>query len=250
MILDTYWQADEDYEKGIFYHPGDTITYTFPDGTEKTYEVMALGELGYALSTQTYGLFTASMLIPEADYTAHISDSAMITVLHVPDESVAAVTDSLEDFTLNLHPDLKYVSRQTYLDQFDTFLTTFVVVGGALCFVLAFIGILNFFNSIITMILEQKQEFAMMEAVGMTGSQLMGMLRWEGILHTLLSVLFFRRIRKPGYVSSDFPGSLRDLVLHVPFYGSADPGVYSLPAADHLPDSGARIPPSLPGQHY
>lgn len=190
VILDTYWQADEDYEKGIFYHPGDTITYTFPDGTEKTYEVMALGELGYALSTQTYGLFTASMLIPEADYTAHISDSAMITVLHVPDESVAAVTDSLEDFTLNLHPDLKYVSRQTYLDQFDTFLTTFVVVGGALCFVLAFIGILNFFNSIITMILEQKQEFAMMEAVGMTGSQLMGMLRWEGILHTLLSVLF------------------------------------------------------------
>ena len=103
---------------------------------------------------------------------------------------MASVMEALEDFTGSLHTNLKYVSKQTYLDQFDTYLTTFVVVGGVLCFVLAFIGILNFFNSIITMILEQKKEFAMMEAVGMTGKQLMQMLRWEGIFHTLLSVLF------------------------------------------------------------
>lgn len=190
VILDTYWRAYENYESGIFYRPGDTLTYTFADGTSKTYEVMALGELGYALTTQSYGVLTASMLIPEADYTAHNDDTSMITVLHVQEDSMASVTEALEDFTGSLHTNLKYVSKQTYLDQFDTFLTTFVVVGGVLCFVLAFIGILNFFNSIITMILEQKQEFAMMEAVGMTGKQLMQMLRWEGIFHTLLSVLF------------------------------------------------------------
>ena len=190
VILDTYWRAYENYESGIFYRPGDTFTYTFADGTSKTYEVMALGELGYALTTQSYGILTASMLIPEEDYTAHNGASSLITVLRVQEDSMASVMEALEDFTGSLHTNLKYVSKQTYLDQFDTYLTTFVVVGGVLCFVLAFIGILNFFNSIITMILEQKKEFAMMEAVGMTGKQLMQMLRWEGIFHTLLSVLF------------------------------------------------------------
>ena len=63
-----------------------------------------------------------------------------------------------------------------------------VIVGGLLTGVLALIGILNFVNTIVTGILSRKQEFAMLEAVGMTGKQLQQMLMWEGAYHALFTV--------------------------------------------------------------
>ena len=66
----------------------------------------------------------------------------------------------------------------------------FWIVGGALSFVLALIGILNFINSIVTGILARKKELAMMEAVGMTGKQMKGMLAWEGIFYIVLTSVF------------------------------------------------------------
>ena len=56
----------------------------------------------------------------------------------------------------------------------------YALVGGLLALILAMIGILNFINTMVTSVLSRKQEFAMMEAVGMTGSQLKAMLCYEG----------------------------------------------------------------------
>lgn len=66
----------------------------------------------------------------------------------------------------------------------------FWIVGGALSFILALIGILNFINAIVTGILTRKQEFAMMEAVGMTRKQLRAMLVFEGLLYAGLTIGF------------------------------------------------------------
>ena len=52
---------------------------------------------------------------------------------------------------------------------------------------LALIGILNFINTMATSVLYRKREFAMMEAVGMTGKQLNTMLVYEGLYYTMLS---------------------------------------------------------------
>ena len=48
----------------------------------------------------------------------------------------------------------------------------YVMIGGMLAFILALIGILNFLNTMAASILSRKQEFAALEAVGMTGRQL------------------------------------------------------------------------------
>ena len=45
----------------------------------------------------------------------------------------------------------------------------FLLLGGALCAIVSIVGILNFFNAILTGILARRREFAMLQAVGMTG---------------------------------------------------------------------------------
>lgn len=61
------------------------------------------------------------------------------------------------------------------------------MVGGLLVFILAIIGVLNFINTMITSVLSRKQEFAMMEAVGMTGQQQRQILCWEGLHYAIMT---------------------------------------------------------------
>ena len=65
---------------------------------------------------------------------------------------------------LSAHPKVKAVSRRT---------------------VIGIVGILNFFNAMMTSILARRREFAVLQAVGQTRQQLKAMLVWEGLLYTL-----------------------------------------------------------------
>ena len=56
--------------------------------------------------------------------------------------------------------------------------------------VIGLIGLLNFVNTILTGIITRRHEFAMMEAIGMTGRQMAEMLTLEGFFYALLTVLF------------------------------------------------------------
>ena len=48
----------------------------------------------------------------------------------------------------------------------------FLLLGGVLCAIVGLVGILNFFNAIMTSILARLREFAVLQAVGMTNRQL------------------------------------------------------------------------------
>lgn len=79
---------------------------------------------------------------------------------------------------------LSYESKTTILAQFAAYRNMYAFIGGLLCLVVAAIGILNFFNVIMTGILSRKREFAILEAVGMTTKQLRHMLVMEGTFYT------------------------------------------------------------------
>ena len=73
---------------------------------------------------------------------------------------------------------------------------TFVILGGLLCAIIGIVGILNFFNAMMTAILARSREFAVLQSVGMTGRQLETMLLWEGLLYTLGSGLMGASVRR------------------------------------------------------
>lgn len=55
------------------------------------------------------------------------------------------------------------------------------MIGVTLAVVIAFIGVLNFINAVFTGIISRKQEFAMLQSIGMTKGQLRSVVVCEGL---------------------------------------------------------------------
>lgn len=91
----------------------------------------------------------------------------------------------LASFTSRDSSTLKYESKESVKKDFYDLQNIFTVIGGALCAILGLIGALNFINSVMTGIISRKHEFAVLQAVGMTGKQLKRMLIMEGLLYTV-----------------------------------------------------------------
>lgn len=66
---------------------------------------------------------------------------------------------------------------------------TLYILGGGIAFILAFIGILNFINTMYTGVRVRKLEFAVMESIGMTRKQLRKMLVLEGTGYAVISTV-------------------------------------------------------------
>ena len=82
----------------------------------------------------------------------------------------------LQDYTTNIDPMLDYESKATYAAHFYGFRSMFMLLGGALSFIVGLVGVLNFFNSIVTGITARRRELAVLQSIGMTGRQLQTML--------------------------------------------------------------------------
>ncbi|GAA0122345.1 MAG: FtsX-like permease family protein [Clostridium argentinense] len=67
-------------------------------------------------------------------------------------------------------------------------INTISTIGFTLSSIIAIIGILNFANTTITGIIARRQEFAMLEAVGMTKKQLKKMITFEGLYYGLITI--------------------------------------------------------------
>ena len=78
---------------------------------------------------------------------------------------------------------MNIVSREEIKEQYQAETRSSAVIGYAISFVVALVGILNFINSMVTAIISRKKEFAMIQSVGMTKWQLRRMLTFEGLYY-------------------------------------------------------------------
>lgn len=185
--------------------PGDTITVKGQDGTQQELQVMAVVKLPYGLSTRMYpGLFPTETIISKKDYDQLFQSSGGLNAsIDAAKGKEAQVGDALEDYISSSQPDLVLSSKETLKQEFSKEISMFSVIGGLLGFILALIGILNLINATITSILSRKQEFAMMQAVGMTGKQLERLLIHEGLLYgagTLFTALTLGNVVSYGFI--------------------------------------------------
>lgn len=171
---------------GIYYDVGDTCPVRLPDGSVKDYQVMAIADIPFAITSRfSYYLGTMAVL-PEQEYLAHAAKpGALYQALLAGEGQEDVLEQSLEAYAES-SPTLQYVSRKFYQKDFEGYIRMYWMVGGSLSFLLGLIGILNFTNSMVTGILTRKKEFAMMEAVGMTGRQRRAVLAWEGGIYAIL----------------------------------------------------------------
>ena len=65
---------------------------------------------------------------------------------------------SWQDYTENVNPQFDYESKATYAAEFEGMRSMFLLLGGALSFIVGLVGVLNFFNAILTGIIARKRE--------------------------------------------------------------------------------------------
>ncbi len=202
------------------YYPkvGDTITATYADDvkyidsrtgelrTEDTpeeyfqeklygardveYTVCALVELPYSMSYRYGGIGYETVL--SVDTAQRDSGGAAIPMLYLfdtaDDADEAEAEQYLSKLTAGEFSPLMYESKATARSEFAQFRQMFLLIGGILCAIIGLVGLLNFFNAMMTSILSRRREFAVLQAVGMTNRQLKTMLIYEGLFYAMSSV--------------------------------------------------------------
>ena len=148
------------------------------------YTVAALVTVPFALSYRYYG--SDEFILNDETFVQDTGTSdVMYYAFDTTDETNAAMESFLADYTENVNPELDYESKATYAGEFESMRSMFLLLGGALSFIVGLVGVLNFFNAILTGIIARQRELAVLQAVGMTGRQLRAMLIWEGLLYAL-----------------------------------------------------------------
>ena len=113
------------------------------------------------------------------------TSDVMYYAFDTTDEANSAMEAFLRDYTQNVNPQFDYESKALYVSEFEGMHAMFQLCGGALSFIVGLVGVLNFFNAVLTGIIARRRELAVLQAVGMTGRQLRTMLVWEGLLYAL-----------------------------------------------------------------
>ena len=173
---------------GKFYDIGEEVTLDFGNGKSKTYKVLAIGDVPYALGPQHGHGIDIYFTLPSAEFTKQTGEhAAMSAAFNLQENQMENAEAWAENYCNTNHTELSYVSKSTIAEEFDNLTHMTMIVGGVLSFILGLIGILNFVNAMITSIQARRNELAVLQAVGMTSKQLRGMLTGEGLCYILLT---------------------------------------------------------------
>lgn len=175
-----------------YYHPGDHIQY---NGLGKSYEVMTVLNYDalFAATDKSFSGYGYNAFLPSSELIKEQpkdSSPAMIlsatlqansTKLEDVEQAAKAMTGTTEELTLK--------SREDYRLELAGFITIFQTIGYGLSFVIALIGVLNYMNTVLTGVIARRNEFAVLESIGMTKKQLKKVLIYEGLYNVLFTVL-------------------------------------------------------------
>lgn len=165
--------------------PDEYIEHRPAGQTETEYNICAIVSVPYRMGYR-YSTFGLSAVLPKEilERDSGAESYPLYYAFDTPDETKEAAAEAfLADYTKGENSELMYESKKTVREDFEGFRDMFSLLGGVLSFVVGMVGILNFFNALLTGILSRRREFAMLQSVGMTGKQLKTMLVYEGIFY-------------------------------------------------------------------
>lgn len=202
------WMASDGYSLN------DPMTFELDNGTEEfTYKGNIAGAF---TSADTY------LVIPEEVYQAMQPEGVSYGYIWIDtDEGDVA---SVEQNVRNLIADTSYVKFKTYHDELQTaeFASTMMKLGSYLFMAIAgLIGFMNLANTMIINIITKRQEYGVLQAVGMTNKQLNIGLQLQGLIFTLGTIFVSLVVGLPiGYLLFSYAkvnGVFGMNVYHIPF---------------------------------
>lgn len=171
------------------YKIGEKVQITV-DGQMYEYEVLAKAKTDYYTNTNRRGS-SFTMYLPADEFTKIVERPIVMTYAFNVEKNYEQAMDTfLKSYTKDTEPLMNYDSKLTLLDSFKGLQSMLINVGGMLCLIIGLIGILNFINSMLTSLLSRRQEFAIMQSIGMTDKQLRKMVVLKDYIMQLRRSLF------------------------------------------------------------
>lgn len=166
----------------------EDISWRYEGTKDINYTVCAKVVIPYPMSCR---YFSGMHFILDSKTYKEVSDKEyrMSFLFNTDEDSNESVHEFLEYYTSEEKINYDFESKQQYQEEFASFRNMFLLIGSVLAFIIGVIGVVNFFNSILTGIHSRKKEFAMLQSVGMTGKQLCRMLIYEGLFYTFSSIM-------------------------------------------------------------
>lgn len=190
-VEDSYYIDSRTGEKSDEDTPQEFLEYFIAQSHDVEYTICAYVTVPHSMSYR-YGSLGYSFILP-AGSLAEDSRQEPVPMFYLFDTPDAAAEEAAERYLAELTAGdlsaLMYESKATLRAEFESFQHMFLLLGGLLCAIIGLVGILNFFNAIMTGILSRRREFAVLQAVGMTNRQLKSMLIYEGLFYALGSAL-------------------------------------------------------------
>ncbi len=192
------------------------------------YTVAALVTVPSALSYRYYGA-DEFVMGAEPFLRDTGTDSVMYYAFDTTDAANAAMEAFLKNYTENENPQFDYESKATYAGEFESVRNMYLLLGSALSFIVGLVGVLNFFNAILTGITARRRELAVLQSIGMTGRQLRTMLALEGLLYTVGAALLALALI---VVTAPFVGpALNGLIWFSPTVSPSGPSPWCCPCS-------------------
>lgn len=165
---------------------GDKLNLTVHDGDrsyKKEFEIAAIGNYGSGMANSGY-------LIMAKEAADRLSENNSSLYFHVIadqdyDEELETSLDEIVDASGR-------IEMQTWKSVYETWKSAMVMTSGAsyaFLGILAAISVMNLINTMINSVHVRKKELGMMQAIGMSDSQLMKMLQFEGLFYTFGTLL-------------------------------------------------------------
>lgn len=168
--------------------PMEFLVPRVAESKDVTYTVCAWVVVPYSMSYRSTPANGHELVLSKdaMEVDSGVAAVPMVYLFDTPDEEAEAQAEAyLAELTGASGSLLMYESKETAREEFSQFQSMFLLLGGLLCFIIGMVGILNFFNAIMTGILSRQREFAVLQAVGMTNQQLKNMIVYEGLMYAL-----------------------------------------------------------------
>lgn len=172
--------------------PEEYLEYYIASSHDVDYTICAYVTIPYPMSYRYNLPFGYCTVLPEKTLREDSGQEAipLFYLFDTPDaEAEAEAEQYLADLTSGDLPGMMYESKATARAEFKSFQDMFLLLGGLLCEIIGLVGVLNFFNAVMTGILSRRREFAVLQSVGMTNRQLKAMLVYEGMFYALGAAL-------------------------------------------------------------
>jgi len=174
------------------YNIGDQVEITTESGMHR-YEIIAKCRIRHSNYVRygmggEYGNF--SFYLPAREFCTIVPHPVIMSYqVNVDDERIPEMEAFMKNYTQQVEPTMDYESKAHFVGEFKKLQNMLLLVGGILSLIIGLIGILNFINSMLTSIIVRRQEFAMLQSIGLTDRQLCGMLIYEGLYYALATMI-------------------------------------------------------------